>query len=260
VDENFDAFIPNAETNGRDGGSTAMTARFETTRWSVVVAAAKGDSSRSREALATLCQAYWPPLYAFVRRRGYSPAEAEDLTQAYFAQLLEKNYLGDVRAEAGRFRSFLLASLTHFLANERDREHARKRRPEQGLISLDTNEAERNYSREPADHLTPERLYEQRWAAMVLGRVLARLRNEFAEAGESARFDRLRPRLTGGPPAAPYAEIASQLGLSVGAVKTAVHRLRSRFGELLREEVAALVKDPSQVDDELRYLLRSVSP
>lgn len=237
-----------------------VSTRFQTTHWSVVLAAAEADSPASRDALATLCQAYWPPLYAFVRRRGYAPAEAEDLTQSYFARLLEKNYLGEVRAEAGRFRSFLLASVSHFLANEWDREHARKRRPDRGIISLDADEAERRYSDEPADQLTPERLYERQWAATVLGRVLEVLRDEFVSAGEWERFDRLKSYLTGSSPAAPYVEVASELGLSEAAVKTAVHRLRRRYGELLRQEIGALVQDPSEVDDELRYLLRVVAP
>ena len=231
-----------------------MDGRFETTHWSLVLAARTGKSVESRTALEALCGAYWFPLYAFIRREGYAAEEARDLTQGYFARLVERRDLKDVRPELGRFRSFLLVSVKHFLSNERDRERAKKRSPGSPLVSLDAQDAEARYSFEPADALTPETLFERKWAMTVLERTLGRLGEE--NAGQKAqRFEALRAHLSGDEPAASYRELGETLGMSEDAVKVAVHRLRRRFGELLREEIADTVREPGEVDDEIRHLL-----
>lgn len=234
-----------------------MPARFATTRWSVVLAARAGGGAESRQALEELCSAYWLPLYAFVRRQGYSADEAADLTQAYFARFLEKDFLGDVRRHAGRFRSFLLSSLRHFLANEWDRAAARRRGGGQPPLSLDFARAEGVLGREPADERTPEREYERRWALVVLERALGRLRDEAAAAGKAERFARLEPFLVGGEEDA-YAPAAAELRISETAARVAVHRLRKRLGECLRAEIAQTVAQPGDVEDELRHLLASL--
>ncbi len=232
--------------------------RFATTRWSQVIAAGADQSEDSREALARLCESYWYPLYAYVRRWGYDADQAQDLTQEFFARLLEKHYLRAADPSRGRFRSFLLASLKHFLSNERDRELAVKRGGRTTVIPLEFENAEGRYSREPPDHETPEKVYERRWALTLLERTLARLRGESDTAGKSAVFSRLEGHLTGEQETLPYAELATALGMSEGAVKVAVHRLRRRFGALLREEIAETVSDPGQVDDEIRELFRAL--
>jgi RNA polymerase sigma factor (sigma-70 family) len=232
-----------------------MEGRFQTTHWSLVLAARSGHSPESRVALEELCRAYWFPIYAFIRRQGYPSEEARDLTQGFFALLLERRDLVGVRPELGRFRSFLLASVTHFLSNELDRERARKRAPDQPLLSLDAAEAEHRYALEPADTLTPETLFERKWAAAVVARTLARLQSEWTGDDRAPRFRALRGHLAGDEPAGPYAEVATALGMTEDAVKVTVHRLRKRFGELLRGEIAETVRDPGDVDDEIRHLL-----
>lgn len=232
--------------------------RFATTRWSLVLNAREGRTSTSERALAELCEAYWYPLYAYVRRQGHGPEDAADLTQAYFTKLLEKDYLKDVRPEAGRFRSFLLASLKHFLYNEWDRQKALKRGGHLRQLSLDTSDAETRYSIEPVESLTPEDLYEQRWALTVLERTLRRLEEETPQ-DKRARLERLRPFLIGGEMDRPYRQVAEEIGMSEGSVKVAIHRLRRRFGSLLRHEIENTVTDPEQVEDEIRHLLESLS-
>jgi RNA polymerase sigma factor (sigma-70 family) len=229
--------------------------RFETTHWSLVLAARTGKSPESRSALEALCDAYWFPLYAFIRRQGYGAEEARDLTQGYFARLVERRDLKDVRPELGRFRSFLIASVKHFLSNELDRERAKKRAPGQPLLSLDVEEAEHRYRFEPVDALTPETLFERNWARTVLERTLARLSQEWAEGEKAKRFELLRGHLAGEKPSASHRELGAVLGMSEDAVKVSVHRLRRRFGELLRSEIANTVRDAGDVDDEIRYLL-----
>lgn len=235
-----------------------MSARFQTTNWSLVLAARGEETLASRDALTRLCEIYWYPIYAFIRRKGHSAEEARDLTQGYFAALLEKAYLEDVRPEAGRFRSFLFASVSHFLSNERDRAHALKRGGNRALISLDGDTAEGRYRLEPAGELTPEKLFERQWALALLDRALDRLGDEEAATGSTAKFEQLRPYLTGEDTAAPHSEIASALGMSEGAVQVAVHRLRGRFGKVLREEIEHTVNDPEDVDAELRHLLTTL--
>jgi len=231
----------------RDSGATAPTGHFVATRWTIVLAAGHGESPQAGRALEELCQAYWYPLYAYVRRRGYESHEAEDLTQEFFARLLAKGYLADVDREKGRFRSFLLASLKHFLANEWDRARAQKRGGGQTLISLD---AETRYQCEPVDEASADKLLDRAWAVALLDEVLARLEAE----NDPRQFAALKPFLTAGQETIPYAEVAGTLGTTEGAVKVAVHRLRKRYRALLREEIAHTVASPSEIDEELRYL------
>lgn len=231
---------------------------FATTHWSVVVAAAGRPDSHSQEALATLCSIYWYPLYAYVRRQGYSAEEGQDLTQGFFARLLEKNYLQDVKRERGKFRSFLLASLKHFLANERDRVRAQKRGGGSSLIPLDITTAEGRYSLEPSHEMTPEKIFDRRWALTLLDQVLARLREEFASAGKTDHFDRLKIFLTG-EAGIHYRQIAAEMKMKEGAFKVAIHRLRRRYRDLLREEIAQTVADPDDIEAEIRHLFAAIS-
>jgi RNA polymerase sigma factor (sigma-70 family) len=230
--------------------------RFLTTQWSVVLAAGDASSKDSAEALATLCELYWYPLYAFVRRRGHDANAAQDLTQAFFARVIEKAYLRDATPTRGRFRSFLLGSLKHFLANEWDHARALKRGGGAVVLPLDVElgQGETRYRLEPADEETPERLFERQWALALLERVLARLRDESAQAGKSAQLDVLKPVLTGEPIDETYAQLGARLDMSEGAVKVAVHRLRRRMRALLQEEIARTVDDPGDVEDEIHHL------
>jgi len=235
-------------------------ARFITTQWSRVLAARDGSDSEARHALETLCQTYWLPLYAFIRRQGHDRDAAGDLTQAYFTVLLEKGFLRDVEPAAGRFRSFLLASLKHFLAHERDRTRALKRGGGAPALSLDANAAEGRFAEDASHQLTPEQVYERRWALTVLDRALERLRQTSCESGNAAQFERLKAYLTGDAARATYGEVAVEFGMTEGAVRTAVHRLRKRFGAALRAEILDTVAEPTEVDDEVRHLLSVVRP
>lgn len=248
-----------AASQDQSGTAAPRAGQFLTTHWSVVLAAADTSSPQAPQALATLCQAYWYPLYAFVRRQGHSPHDAQDLTQAFFARLLEKGYLKDVDRQRGRFRSFLLASLKHFLANQWDRARALKRGGGQQVISLDERDAESRYALEPKDEQSADRLYERRWALLLLERVLGRLKQEFVSAGKAGLFEALKGVLSAGSGALPYAEVAARLGTSEAAVKVAVHRLRRRYRELLRAEIAQTVASPAEVEDEIRYLFAVLS-
>jgi RNA polymerase sigma factor (sigma-70 family) len=222
----------------------------------MVLAAARGSPTpRAAEAMAELCRLYWYPLYAYVRRRGHDTHEAEDLTQEFFLRLLAKDYLLGVDRQKGKFRAFLLASLKHFLANEWDRSRTQKRGGGRTVLPISTAEAENRYRLEPWHDLTPDRLFERRWALTVLDNVLVRLQLALAFEGKQAVFDRLRPFLTGSREPGGYAVAAAELGTSEGAVKTAVHRLRRRYRQLLRDEIAHTVADPAEIDDEIRYLL-----
>ncbi len=234
--------------------SPSAAGRFAATRWTVVLTAGQAASPQAGRALEELCRAYWYPLYAYVRRRGYEAHEAEDLTQEFFARLLAKNYLADVDRTKGKFRSFLLASLKHFLANEWDRAHAAKRGGDQPLLSLDTQTAETRYRSEPADELSPEKLLERQWALALLDQVLDRLQAEFVTDGKAEQFDHLKPFLTEGKGTTSYAAVATKLGTTDGAVKVAVHRLRRRYRELLREEISHTVATPAEIEEEIRHL------
>jgi len=228
---------------------------FVTTHWSVVLTAARSDTTRARAALENLCQTYWHPLYAYVRRRGYSPEDAEDLTQAFFARLLEHNAVAAVAPEKGRFRSFLLASLNHFLADEWDKARAQKRGGGK-VISLDLQSAETRLGEVPAEHFTPEKAFEHRWAITLLEQVYRRLELEYRAQGKGALFEILRVTLAGQSDTAPYATLAGQLRMTEGATKVAVHRLRQRYRILLRETIADTVSGSDEIEDELRYLFR----
>lgn len=217
--------------------------------------AAAADPRGAHEALAALCRAYWYPLYAFLRRQGIPCHDAEDLTQGFFAQLLAREALGHVDRAKGRFRTFLLASLKHFLADERDRATALKRGGGTPMIALDAATAEQRYALEPRDDLSPDRLFDRRWALAVIERALERLRAEYAVAGKAALFTELQPALTAGGRARSYSEIGAALAMEEGAIKVAAHRLRQRYGAALRSEIAETVASPSEVTAELRQLL-----
>ena len=238
-----------------DDSQNAARDRFGATHWSVVIAAG-GDSSRARSALEKLCATYWYPLYAFVRRRGHSAHDAQDLTQGFFARLLEKNDLASVDRARGRFRSFLLAALDHFLINEWHRARTQKRGGATVLFSFDALDAESRLRHEPATD-SPEQIYDRRWAMTLLDQVMARLRTEMAGAGKLAHFEALKFCLTGERTA--YAEVGARLAMSEGAVKVAVHRLRERYRALLRAEIAETVATPEEIEDELRALLAALS-
>ena len=231
---------------------------FVTTHWSVVLAAGARDTTRAYDALSRLCQSYWYPLYAYVRRRGYSSPDAEDLTQGFFARLLQKESLLTLSREGGRFRSFLLKSLNHFLTDEWRRATARKRGGGQPP-SLDAATAETRYQLEPTDERTPETLYDRSWALALLNSTYQRLSHEYTQAGKGALFDQLKFCLTGERSAIPYAELASQLRLPENTLKTLVHRLRQRYRALLHEEVAQTVSSTAEVEEELRALFRALT-
>ncbi|HEV3304183.1 MAG TPA: sigma-70 family RNA polymerase sigma factor [Planctomycetaceae bacterium] len=232
--------------------------QFATTRWSLVLAAGQRSSPQSSVALATLCENYWYPLYAYVRRRGHDADEAQDFTQTFFARLLEKNDLAAADPARGRFRSFLLASLKHFLANEWDRARAVKRGGGRAVLSIDFGTAEERYRAEPSHDLTPEKIFERRWALVLLENVLARLHDESARAGKTDSFDRLKGFLTGEQPAITYGQLAAELNTSEGALKVAVHRLRRRYRELLRAEIEETVADAQEIDQEIRDLFSAL--
>ncbi len=236
-------------------GSNASPGIFATTHWSVVLAAGGDASPAAREALERLCRAYWFPLYGYVRAKGFSREDAEDLTQEFFSKFLASDALRTVSQERGRFRAFLLASLNHFLANEWDRLRAEKRGGGHTLLSLDAASAEERLQIEPATDLTPERLYERRWALTLLDAVLERLRAEMIAAGKASLFEALRGFLSDAAGTLSYAEAAARLGMTEAATRKSVQRLRERYRELLRAEVAHTVGAPHEVESELRHLL-----
>jgi RNA polymerase sigma factor (sigma-70 family) len=232
--------------------------RFHTTRWSLLLAIRKPDSPEAASALETLCATYWYPVYAFIRRSGRSADDARDLTQAFFARVLEKNYFQDAEQTRGRFRTFLLASVRHFISNERDAELALKRGGGIRHVALEVEPEERRFHREPSENETPERLYERRWALAALDAALGRLARKYESTARRKLFEELRPLLTGDEPAS-YAELSARLGASEGALRVAVHRLRKQFASSLREVIAETVDEPRAVDEELRYLMAIVS-
>lgn len=231
---------------------------FPTTRWSRVILAGDPDASLARKSVAELCGAYWYPLYAYIRRRGYDPEQARDLTQDFFARVLEKGLLAEADPARGRFRSFLRTVCAHFLANRRDREQARKRGGGRTMVSIDPIDAEGRYALELADGLTPERIFDRSWALTLLGRVVDRLGREYDEAGKAATFKALRGLLAGDPDAPSYADVAARLGSTEGAARVAAHRLRRRYGELLRGEIASTVVEPAEIEDEIRDLFAAL--
>ena len=233
--------------------------RFATTHWSVVLAAGDSSSPKHREALSTLCKKYWFPLYAYLRRRGYDSHQAEDATQAFIALMMEKHYLHKVEPIPGKFRSFLLTAMKHFLANERDRARAQKRGGGRTILSLNFENAENQYALEPANDLSPEKLFEKSWALTVLERTMDQLEAELAGKGKQKLFEHLRIYLVAEANSIPYSEVATKLGMTEGATRVAVHRLRKRCRELLRGEIAQTVAGEDQIDDEIRGLFAALS-
>jgi RNA polymerase sigma-70 factor (ECF subfamily) len=232
---------------------------FVTTHWSVVLSAGRSDSTRARQALEGLCQTYWYPLYAYVRRRGYPPHDAQDLTQGFFACLLERQSLANADPNKGRFRSFLLGAINHFLATERAKIQTQKRGGGCEILSLDLAEAERRFDLEPADNATPDKAFDKAWATALLDKVLGQLEEEFRREQKAHLFDTLKQALAGPREAQPYSALATQLSMNEGAVRTAVHRLRKRYRQLLEAEIAHTVASPEEVTDEMRYLLQVVA-
>ena len=232
---------------------------FATTHWSVVLAAGQLDSPQTADALEKLCRTYWHPLYAYVRRAGYGPEDSQDLTQAFFASLLQKDAIARADPDRGRFRSFLLASLKHFLADHRDKARAQKRGGGWEWLELDTEHAEAAYLREPVDAMTPDRVYERRWAMTLMEEAMTRLRNEQRAAGTPDQFDILSTLLLDDSHSANYSDAARRLGLSANAVAAVVYRLRKRYRHLIRAEIAQTVAGPAEVEAELKHLLAAIS-
>lgn len=226
---------------------------FATTHWSVVNAAKTGDSRAAGQALEALCRAYWPPIYAFIRREGHDAAEAQDLTQEFFARLLARDYLQNLRHREGKFRSFLLAYVKNFLSEQRRRGRAQKRGGRCEFISLNQPAGEDGYLLEPVDELTPDEVFDHRWAQGILQTALERLRQEFCARGQAALFEVLQDYQPREPGGRSYAQLAEDLGMTEAAIKSIVHRMRRRHGELLREEIAQTVTRPEAIDEEMRH-------
>ena len=240
-----------------EGGVQKGAIPFATTHWSVVLEA-QGESVAAQNALEKLCRTYWRPIYSFTQRQGIGPEESKDLTQEFFADLLEHRNLTAVRKEKGRFRSYLLGALKYFLADERRRAMAIKRGKGQRLIPLEELNGDERIGIEPADSLTAEQIYDRRWASTLLERVLGLLKNEYVSAGNAALFDCLKQLLPDEPGSPSQADIAGQLGMTANAVRQAFHRFRQRYQLLLREEIAHTVATPGDVEDELRHLIAVV--
>jgi RNA polymerase sigma factor (sigma-70 family) len=242
-----------------DAPGDTSAATFETTRWSVVLAAGGRASAQSEQALARLCESYWPPLYSYIRRRGYPADAAQDLTQAFFTRLLEKKTLSAANRDRGKFRCFLLASMKHFLANESDRRKAQKRGGHLQLISFDAAVFEERYVGEASDDLSPERLFDRRWATTLLKLVLDELRRQLITEGKVKFFDRVKGHLAGEESELSHRELSAAVGMSEAALKVAIHRLRRRYGKLIRQHIGQTVGSPAEVEDELKHLLAAVS-
>ena len=235
------------------------SSRFATTHWSVVLAARRGSSARSGDALARLCESYWYPLYAYIRRQGHTCEDAQELTQEFFLRFLEKDGVQPADPERGRFRSYLLAAVRHFLANEWDRQRALKRGGAAPKISIDLQNAERRYILEPAQSLTAEKIYERRWALELLERVRVQMKDEFSKAGKTALHDRLNCFVAGETSSDSYASAATDLGITEAAVKMAVQRMRKQYRRILREEIAHTVSGESDIEDEIRHLFAALA-
>ena len=245
-----------AATSPGTSSSTRPQPAFVATRWSVVLAAGGGDTTHARDAIAHICQTYWYPLYAYARRRGCSPHDAQDLTQEFFARLLEGNWVAQADQSRGRFRTFLLTAMKHFMTNEWNKAHAAKRGGCQPVLSLDEDSAEQRYRLEPVEQMTPEILFERGWALALLNDILLRLEQEYAREGKKGWMDALRPALTADRESINYRHIASQLDVTETAARVAVHRLRQRYRLLIQTEVAHTVTSPDQVAAEMRHLFQ----
>jgi len=233
---------------------------FKTTHWSVVLSSGNASENVARQALEHLCRTYWPPLYAYVRRQGHSPEDAQDLTQGFFERFIERGYFALADPERGRFRTFLLTSLQRFMVEEWRKTSRQKRGGGQVLMTLPTTGAEEAYAAALHDDLSPDRLYDRRWAEVLLNRVMVCLAEDYASSGRAAMYKELQRSLWGGRAEVSYAELGAQLGMTEGAIKVAVHRLRHRFRDLLREEVADTVRTPEQVEEEMQHLLAAFTP
>jgi RNA polymerase sigma factor (sigma-70 family) len=245
---------PLLESDNHPLNDATQRSTFATTHWSVVLAARRPDSPQAAEALESLCRAYWYPLYAYLRRRGQSPHDAEDLLQGFFVRFLEPDFLGQVDRGKGRFRSFLLAALNHFLTNEWDKANRQKRGGQVRRVSFDRAEAEGWYAAELASDLTPEKLYEQRWACALLERVMEQVEKDSRGAATAEAFGVLKEFLTGDSDSLTYADLADRLGVSEAAAKMRVQRLRHHYQRVLRQEIAQTVAVPEEVEEELRHL------
>lgn len=232
---------------------------FATTRWTVVLAAGDRSTPQADVALEELCRTYWYPLYAYVRRHGHSREDAEDLTQAFFARLLEKNYLEGIKSDGGKFRSFLLVAVKRFLANEWDRANRQKRGGGVAPLSLDWQDADTRYQINPADNVSPDKLYDRVWAVTLLERVITHLREEHNAEGKAKMYSQLERFLMMGKDEISYSQAANALQMPEGTVRVAVHRLRRRYRELLREEIAQTLSDPAQADEEMQVLFSALS-
>jgi RNA polymerase sigma factor (sigma-70 family) len=235
------------------------TSRFATTRWSVVLAARNPSCPDGHQALEDLCQAYWYPLYTYVRRQGSSPQDAADLTQEFFAQVLDKDWLSDVREDKGRFRDFLRAAMRHFLSKQRRKASAKRRGGGRRIESLDVETAEGRYRLEPMDTVSPDQAFERQWALTLLAHVAKTLKERYAAEGKADLFAALEPGLSGGRGEQPHAALAAQLGMTEVAVRVAALRLRRRYREVLRARIADTVSTPDQVDEELRHLMKALT-
>jgi len=245
--------------NSAKNFSQAGNGRFATTHWSIVLRAGKPKAQGYQDALQTLCQSYWYPLYVFIRRQGYTNQQAEDYTQAFFCRILEKKVLGMADSKRGKFRSFLLSTLKHFLADEHDRARAQKRGGGRTILSIDFEGADNQYVLEPADTLSPEKLFDKSWALTVLERTMTRLKTELASQDKQELFEHLKIYLTAGKGAISYRDKAAQLDMTEGNVRTAVHRLRRRYRKLLRDEIAQTVTNEGQIDEEIDELFNALA-
>ncbi len=250
------ASVQQDSVNLRQVQGLGVTPVFNTTHWSVVLAAGDTDTPEAQAALARLCQTYWYPLYCCVRRHGRSAEDAQDLTQAFFEKLIARNQISLADRERGRFRTFLLRSLENFLHNEHEKASTQKRGGGRAMISWDAQSAEERYNSEPSTDLSPAELFDRRWASTLIAETLHRLRQELAMTGRAELFDHLEPNLWGDDTSTPYAEIAAALDMTAVAVKVTMHRLRARFRALLRDEIIQTVADPGEVEDELQRLFR----
>ena len=251
--------VPEEQPESQDSPNVAPSQRaavFATTHWSVVLAARDLDSPNAQAALARLCQTYWYPVYCCVRRHGRSPEDAQDLTQAFFAKLIEKNQISLADRERGRFRTFLLRSLENFLKDQYQKATSQKRGGGKNIISWDAESAENLYQSEPSTELGPQQLFERKWASTLINETMRHLRRELAVSGREELFDELEPHLWGDDTSTPYSAIAARLHMTIVAVRVTLHRLRSRYRALLRDEIAQTIGDPAEIDDEMRRLFQ----
>jgi len=244
--------------NKQIGSPPAGDGRFATTHWSVVLAAGHSSAVQHRPALSSLCETYWFPLYAYLRRHGHDSHQAADYVQAFFTRLLEKDYLKKVKPEGGKFRSFLLTALKHFIANERAHDAAQKRGGGRAVLSLDFESAEDRYALDPADNLSPEKLFERSWALTVLKQTMERLEAELVSKGKQKLFHQLKAYIAAETNAVPYSEVAAKLEMTEGAVRVAVHRMRKRCRDLLRDEIAQTVSSEDEIDEEIQGLFTAL--